>query len=154
MSATVNGDEIAPTQVDTDLEEDEIGQTAEEMLDQIAKESQVDEEEMRMLVSMAQDFQNRKISEMTGGNLEHEYQLDEEDLSSVCFWVHSNALSESVDPRRADQYRYHCSKIGEVDEISCGKSTVDMVPIGPTVKDSNRICKTCLSRRPEVVDMI
>ena len=77
-------------------------------------------------------------------------EFDADDFERIYFWVNRSAVEETTGSKQ-DSYKYHCSKSGEWLQPACGKDMDDMVPLGPVVKDTTRICKTCRNNRKEIM---
>ena len=70
---------------------------------------------------------------------------DQRSLDDVQFFVKASGA------RRSQDYRYHCSKVGEIDEIACGRvSAEDCTAMGSTFPDSAVLCKHCAAVRSDI----
>ena len=63
------------------------------------------------------------------------------------FWVNPAATSKG---KKAELYKIHCGRSGDAAKTACGKDICELMPLGPSVKDGKRICKTCIEARREI----
>ena len=70
---------------------------------------------------------------------------DQRSLDDVQFFVKASGA------RRSQDYRYHCSKVAEIDEIACGRvSAEDCTAMGSTFPDSAVLCKHGAAVRSDI----
>ena len=104
--------------------------------------------EMKAIMLEVEREQKAKLSSLVGTDFDEENQtFSWDELEDICFWVNQ---AGTVKGSKADIYKFHCGRSGDDSKTACGKDICELVPLGPTVKDKQRVCKTCIDARREV----